>query len=173
MQTARDIRLSKLKQQQETIDEIKELEDIYNMRKPHPVDNELPEGPWEQKMRPTPRSIKLSSYEAEMINYQRMLMRKNIWYYRDRMSVPRGPCPLHVLKDAWVQGVVDENTLVWGHGLYDWLPAKNVKLLIPMIRTPEGELRCAGAAEAQTCLQCCLCETDSAAGVLRCSGTLL
>jgi len=34
--------------------------------------------------------------------------------FRDRMSVPRGPCPLHVLKDCWVQGVVDENTLVWG-----------------------------------------------------------
>lgn len=30
------------------------------------------------------------------------------------MSVPRGPCPLHVLKDCWVQGIVDENTLVWG-----------------------------------------------------------
>lgn len=55
------------------------------------------------------------------------------------MSVPRGPCPLHVLKDAWVQGAIDEDTLVWGHGLYDWLPAKNVKLLLPMIRTPEGE----------------------------------
>ena len=36
------------------------------------------------------------------------------------------------------QGVVDENTLVWGQGLYDWLPMKNVKLLLPMIRTPEG-----------------------------------
>lgn len=57
----------------------------------------------------------------------------------DRMSVPRGPCPLHVLKDAWVQGAIDENTMVWGHGLYDWLPAKNVKLLLPMVRTPEGE----------------------------------
>jgi hypothetical protein len=47
-----------------------------------------------------------------------------------------------VLKDCWVQGVIDENTLVWGQGLYDWLPAKNVKLLLPLIRTPEGgELR--------------------------------
>ena len=55
------------------------------------------------------------------------------------MSVPRGPCPLHVMKDAWVQGVIDQDTLVWGHGLADWLPAKNVKLLLPMIRTPEGE----------------------------------
>ena len=42
------------------------------------------------------------------------------------------------MKDCWVQGVIDENTLVWGQGLYDWLPAKNVKLLLPMIRTPEG-----------------------------------
>jgi hypothetical protein len=64
------------------------------------------------------------------------------------MSVPRGPCPLHVLKDAWVQGVVDENTLVWGHGLYDWLPAKNVKLLLPMIRTPEGGSAPPAAARA-------------------------
>ncbi len=38
-----------------------------------------------------------------------------------------------------MQGVIDENTLVWGQGLYDWLPAKNVKLLLPMIRTPEGK----------------------------------
>ena len=37
------------------------------------------------------------------------------------------------------QGVIDENTLMWGQGLYDWLPAKNCKLLLPMIRTPEGE----------------------------------
>ena len=60
-------------------------------------------------------------------------------YYRDRMSVPRGPCPLHVLKEAWVQGVIDENTMVWGHGLYDWLPARNIKLLLPMVLTPEGK----------------------------------
>lgn len=51
----------------------------------------------------------------------------------------RGPCPLFMLKSCWVQGVIDENTLVWGQGLADWLPAKNVKLLLPMIRTPEGE----------------------------------
>ena len=33
---------------------------------------------------------------------------------RDRMSTPRGPCSLPVLREAWTQGVVDENTLVWG-----------------------------------------------------------
>jgi hypothetical protein len=183
MRTARDIRIEKLRQQQSTIDEIRELEDIYDMAKPNPVDEEpRPEG-WEPKERPTPRSVRLSPYEYEMINYQRMLMRKNIWcatcrlllaaevllpllrwwrawqagsssssrsaltpppppsprrYYRDRMSVPRGPCPLHVLKEAWTSGVIDENTMVWGHGLFDWLPIKNVKLLVPMIRTPEG-----------------------------------
>ena len=40
---------------------------------------------------------------------------------------------------CFLQGCIDENTLVWGQGLYDWLPAKNVKLLLPMIRTPEGK----------------------------------
>lgn len=55
-----------------------------------------------------------------------------------RVYACRGPAPLHVMKDAWVQGVIDENTLVWGQGLVDWLPAKNIKLLLAMIRTPEG-----------------------------------
>ena len=54
------------------------------------------------------------------------------------MSVPRGPCNLPVLREAWVNGIIDENTLVWGQGLIDWLPVKNVRTLIPMIRTVEG-----------------------------------
>ena len=44
-----------------------------------------------------------------------------------------------------LQGCIDENTLVWGQGLFDWLPAKNIKLLLPMIRTPEGECGSPGA----------------------------
>lgn len=137
--TAREIRMERLQKEQQHAEELKELHDIYDMSKPNPVDKEMPEGPWSQQIRPKPRRIVLSPYQYEMINYQRMLMRKNIWYYRDRMSVPRGPCPLHVLKDCWVQGTIDEHTLVWGQGLYDWLPAKNVKLLVAMVRTPEGE----------------------------------
>ena len=43
-----------------------------------------------------------------------------------------------VLRNCWSNGVVDENTLVWGQGLADWLPMKNVRMLIPQIRTPEG-----------------------------------
>lgn len=117
--------------------EARELNTVLDMSVPHPLDNAPPPTPWTGEMRPTPRSIKLSPYQYEMINYQRMLMRKNIWYYRDRMNIPRGPCPLHVVKEAWVSGIVDENTLFWGHGLYDWLPAKNIKLLLPMVRTPE------------------------------------
>lgn len=122
--------------------ELLELANIFDMAKPNAVDTKQPDQPWSQALRPRVRKVVLSPYQYEMINYQRMLMRKNIWYYRDRMNVPRGPCPLHVLKDAWVQGVIDENTLLWGQGLYDWLPAKNIKLLLPMVRTPEGE--CAG-----------------------------
>jgi hypothetical protein len=37
-----------------------------------------------------------------------------------------------------VAGVIDEDTLVWGHGLMDWLPIRNVRTLVPQIRTPEG-----------------------------------
>ncbi|KIZ05804.1 hypothetical protein MNEG_2158 [Monoraphidium neglectum] len=137
LSAARAVRQQRLQRELRLADELRELRDIYDFSVPNPVDDQAPSGPWKQQLRAKPRKIVLSPYQYEMINYQRMLLRKNIWYYRDRMSVPRGPCPLHVLKDAWVQGVVDENTLVWGHGLYDWLPAKNVKLLLPMIRTPE------------------------------------
>ena len=59
-------------------------------------------------------------------------------YYRDRLSVPRGPCNLAVLRECWVNGVIDEGTLVWGQGLGDWLPVKNVRTLVPQIRTVEG-----------------------------------
>lgn len=138
--TATEVRRRAQAREEERRSEIMELGTIFDMSKPNPVDTQLPAEPWTQTLRPRVRKVVLSPYQYEMINYQRMLTRKNIWYYRDRMNIPRGPCPLHVLKDAWVQGVIDENTLMWGQGLYDWLPAKNVKLLLPMIRTPEVRL---------------------------------
>mmetsp|Transcript_32324 Transcript_32324/g.71510 ORF Transcript_32324/g.71510 Transcript_32324/m.71510 type:complete len:247 (+) Transcript_32324:119-859(+) len=137
LRSASDVRKQKLSREEAHRAELMELSSIYDMSIPNPVENQMPNEPWSQQLRPRVRKIVLSPYQYEMINYQRMLTRKNIWYYRDRMNVPRGPCPLHVLKDAWVQGVIDENTLMWGQGLYDWLPAKNIKLLLPMIRTPE------------------------------------
>ena len=66
--------------------------------------------------------------------------------------MPRGPCNMWVLRNCWSNGVVDENTLVWGQGLADWLPMKNVRMLIPQIRTPEGEL----ASEVLLCPPACL-----------------
>lgn len=53
------------------------------------------------------------------------------------MSVPRGPCSLPVLKQAWVQGIIDEGTLVWGSGLVDWIPIRNVRTLVAQVRTVE------------------------------------
>lgn len=50
-----------------------------------------------------------------------------IWYYRDRTGMPRGPCTLNILKTAWVNGIVDEHTLVWGNGLGSWVPIRNVR----------------------------------------------
>jgi hypothetical protein len=58
---------------------------------------------------------------------------------RDRLNVPRGPCSLPTLKEAWVNGVIDGNTLIWGQGLADYIPVKNVRTLVPQIRTVEGE----------------------------------
>lgn len=59
---------------------------------------------------------------------------------RDRLSTPRGPCSLPVLRECWVNGIIDENTLVWGQGLADWLPVKNVRTLVPQIRTVEVQV---------------------------------
>lgn len=143
MQIASEIRAKQLARRQEAHRaESVELANIYDMSLPNPVETTKipPPGEWEQELRPRVRKVNLSSYQFEMINYQRMILKRNVWYYRDRMSVPRGPCPLHVLKDAWVQGMVDENTLMWGRGLVDWLPAKNIKLLLPLVRTPEVKL---------------------------------
>lgn len=137
LQSAASVRASITSREEARRKEAAELANIFDMSVHNPVDKADPSKPWVQKFRPPPKRVVLSHYQYEMINYQRMLLRKNIWYYRDRMNNPRGPCPLHTLKDAWVQGVIDENTLVWGQGLFDWLPAKNVKLLLPMIRTPE------------------------------------
>merc|ERR1712066_991236 len=64
----------------------------------------------------------------------------NIWYYRDRLSTPRGPCTLSVLREAWSKGIIDDKTLVWGKGMIDWIPARNVTFLVTIIRTPEVQL---------------------------------
>jgi len=70
-------------------DDLAEMAHIYDMGVPHAVDKFDPSKPWSQSLRPPPRKIQLSQYQTEMINYQRMLLRKNIWYYRDRMNNAR------------------------------------------------------------------------------------
>jgi len=67
-----------------------EMAHTYDMGVPHPLDSKW-EGskPWAQTFRPMPKKVQLSHYQTEMINYQRMLLRKNIWYYRDRMNNAR------------------------------------------------------------------------------------
>ena len=44
------------------------------------------------------------------------------------------------MREAWSKGIIDEKTLVWGTGLIDWLPIRNVTLLTAAIRTPEVQL---------------------------------
>ena len=59
-----------------------------------------------------------------------------MWFYRDRVGNCRGPAPLNTLRQCWVNGIVDEHTMVWGNGLSDWVPARNVRGLISNIRNP-------------------------------------
>jgi hypothetical protein len=86
------------------------------------------------------RPAKFGTYERQVVDYVRTATAKNVWYYRDRLSVPRGPCSLPVLREAWANGVIDEHTLVWGQGLADWLPARNVRTLVPQVRTLEVQV---------------------------------
>jgi hypothetical protein len=65
----------------------------------------------------------------------------NIWYYKDRSGVPRGPCTLTTVRKCWVHGVVDQYTLVWGQGLEDWYPVRNVIGLITNIQSLDGAPR--------------------------------
>jgi hypothetical protein len=46
------------------------------------------------------------------------------------------------LRAAWVNGVVDSCTLVWGLGLEGWWPIRNVEGLIVNIRTLDGAQFC-------------------------------
>lgn len=77
-------------------------------------------------------------HNKQQIDYVLEITKKNVWYYRDRLSVPRGPCTMPVLREAWVNGVIDGNTLIWGHGFMEWLPIKNIRTLVMQIRIPEG-----------------------------------
>ena len=89
---ARDLREQRLRREAALAAELKELEDIYDFSVPNAVDRPAAaaaalagaggSGPWKQQLRAKPRRIVLSPYQYEMINYQRMLLRKNIWYYR-------------------------------------------------------------------------------------------
>lgn len=115
---------------------------------------------------PPARRAKLTMKDRQHYDYIREATMKNVWceycdtsllvcttlrlltsapcgarYYRDRLSTPRGPCNVAVLRECWVHGVIDEHTLVWGQGLGDWLPVRNIRTLVPQIRTFEGAAR--------------------------------
>lgn len=87
--------------------------------------------------------------ELLLNDYVKRATRKNVWFYRDRCGVNRGPAPLPILRDAWTHGLIDQNTLVYGQGMVDFLPIKNVRTLMGQIRTWDGALNL-------LVLQCCL-----------------
>ncbi|DBB11066.1 TPA: hypothetical protein ACH3X3_006531 [Trebouxia sp. C0006] len=66
------------------------------------------------------RPAKLDFQQKQVVDYVRTATRNNVWYYRDR-----------------VHGIIGEDTLVWGQGLHDFLPVRNIRTLVPQIRTLE------------------------------------
>merc|ERR1712176_1006214 len=81
-----------------------------------------------------------SEDREQMWWWKNVSVARNVWYYRDRLSVVRGPCTLPVLREAWVRGIIDDKTLVWGNGLIDWIPIRNINLLSSAIRSTEVQI---------------------------------
>mmetsp|Transcript_2892 Transcript_2892/g.5586 ORF Transcript_2892/g.5586 Transcript_2892/m.5586 type:complete len:93 (+) Transcript_2892:181-459(+) len=84
--------------------------------------------------------IILTLNQKSQIDYIKTAIKENIWYYRDRLNISRGPCDIYLLRKCWINGIIDQNTLIWGIGLDDWVPLRNIRNLIILIRIPEGKL---------------------------------
>ena len=64
-------------------------------------------------------------------------MRTNIWFYRDRTGLPRGPCTLETVRKCYANGIVDQHTLFWGNGLGDWVPLRNIRGMATSLSDPK------------------------------------
>lgn len=85
----------------------------------------------------------------------------------DASYVLHGKAVVWLTFSGFVQGIVDENTLVWGHGLADWLPIRNVRTLVAQIRTVEGVASlCTGEGLASNVV---LGQLSSTSNVIRCN----
>lgn len=86
------------------------------------------------------KPIALTLNQKSQINFVKTAIKENIWYYRDRLNISRGPCDIHILRQCWINGIIDQNTLIWGIGIDDWIPLRNIRNLIVLIRIPEGNI---------------------------------
>ena len=43
------------------------------------------------------------------------------------------------MRTCWINGTIDEHTLVWGQGLEEWVPLRNVRALPALIRNLESK----------------------------------
>ncbi|AIB09996.1 RNA binding protein (nucleomorph) [Lotharella oceanica] len=84
--------------------------------------------------------IILTLNQKSQIDYIKTAIKENIWYYRDRLNISRGPCDIYLLRKCWINGIIDQNTLIWGIGLDDWVPLRNIRNLIILIRIPEVQI---------------------------------
>jgi hypothetical protein len=64
--------------------------------------------------------------------------RRNAWCYRHSYDVARGPAPVPTLRDAGVHGLNNGITLVWVHGLVDFVLIKHIRCLIEEHLEPDS-----------------------------------
>ncbi|KAJ7539622.1 hypothetical protein O6H91_11G102000 [Diphasiastrum complanatum] len=108
-------------------------------------------GLWGYRQRPYPpeRPIDVQQalgYKWLDKRYSDFVMRSGGWYYKDRLGRTRGPMELVQLKTAWVGGIIDKNTFIWGDDLDEWAPIGMVYGLQTAICTPDIRIAAAGTA---------------------------
>ena len=64
------------------------------------------------------------------------MLEGNIYFYRDRTGMARGPCNLSCMRKCWINDIIDEHTLTWCNGLSDFVPIRNVRGLVREIENP-------------------------------------
>ena len=55
------------------------------------------------------------------------LTQRQWWFVRD--GARQGPVPFHELQVLWVAGAIDDASLVWSHGMPQWVPVNSIRAL--------------------------------------------
>mmetsp|Transcript_19326 Transcript_19326/g.34899 ORF Transcript_19326/g.34899 Transcript_19326/m.34899 type:complete len:275 (-) Transcript_19326:349-1173(-) len=127
-----------IEKEKELRDIMVELKTVLDFNRPHPVDNMRPEDivTSVEPVANVARKKLTQRQAADLVNHA-MQFGSNVWYYKDRLGVARGPCTIPILKKAWMKNLIDYDTMVWSVGLVDWVPVAHASYLAAYIESPE------------------------------------